>query len=175
VGKKKGHALLRFSKNDGYVASKLPRGKGKVVAILNGWKEIATYMHRGVRTVQRWQNFGLPVRRPSGHMRSAVVTTTEELDRWLATTPSALRESELGNLRLRCDIALRRHLQELDKVRASASDLCAAVELCNKNAAAVFRWKTRWTVGIDVSAQSESAQSPLAATESQRQHAEEHA
>jgi hypothetical protein len=30
---------------------------------LEGWKEIATYLRRGVRTVQRWERDGLPVRR----------------------------------------------------------------------------------------------------------------
>jgi hypothetical protein len=31
---------------------------------LNGWKEIAAYLGRSVRTVQRWEkDFGLPVRR----------------------------------------------------------------------------------------------------------------
>ncbi len=50
---------------------------------LNGWKEIAMYVGRGVRTVQRWEALGLPVRRPKSRLRSAVVTTTEEVDTWL--------------------------------------------------------------------------------------------
>ena len=53
--------------------------------ILNGWKEIANYIGRGVRTVQRWEGLGLPVRRPNARLRSAVVTDSEELDRWLAS------------------------------------------------------------------------------------------
>lgn len=52
--------------------------------ILNGWKEVANYMGRGVRTVQRWEKLGLPVHRPNIRLRSAVVTTSEELDKWLA-------------------------------------------------------------------------------------------
>ncbi len=50
---------------------------------LNGWKEIAAYVGRGVRTVQRWEALGLPVRRPNSRLRSAVMTTTEEVDTWL--------------------------------------------------------------------------------------------
>ena len=53
------------------------------VPILNGWKEIATYLNRGVRTVQRWEReMGLPTRRPRGRGRSAVIAIPEELDAW---------------------------------------------------------------------------------------------
>lgn len=56
--------------------------------VLNSWKEIAGYMGRGVRTVQRWeQRLGLPVHRPQGRDRSAVLAMREEVDAWLARTP----------------------------------------------------------------------------------------
>lgn len=56
--------------------------------ILNGWKEIAVYLGRGVRTVQRWEpQAGLPVHRPHARNRSAVVAFAEELDSWLVQTP----------------------------------------------------------------------------------------
>ena len=51
--------------------------------ILNGWKEIAQHLGRGVRTIQRWEAFGLPVRRPNYKNRSAVVALSDELDEWL--------------------------------------------------------------------------------------------
>lgn len=51
--------------------------------ILSGWKEIAGYMGRGVRTVQRWEHFGLPVRRPAGHSRSSVAASSDDIDTWL--------------------------------------------------------------------------------------------
>ena len=51
--------------------------------ILNGWKEIANHLGRGVRTVQRWEQLGLPVRRPKGTDRSAVLALSEELDAWV--------------------------------------------------------------------------------------------
>lgn len=57
-------------------------------AVLNSWKEIAAYMGRGVRTVQRWeQELGLPVRRPRGKERSAVIALKPDLDRWLHNVP----------------------------------------------------------------------------------------
>ncbi len=61
--------------------------------ILNGWKEIANYMGRGVRTVQRWEGLGLPLHRPHARLRSAVVTTSDELDGWLAACVKGRQES----------------------------------------------------------------------------------
>ncbi len=52
--------------------------------VLNSWKEIAQYLGRGVRTVERWEKeLGLPVRRPRNHPRSPVVAIPSELDEWL--------------------------------------------------------------------------------------------
>jgi CheY-like chemotaxis protein len=55
--------------------------------ILKGWKEIAKYLGVGVRTVQRWEVLGLPVRRPSRRRRSAVVAVRADLDSWLRSAP----------------------------------------------------------------------------------------
>ena len=56
--------------------------------VLNSWKDIAQYVGRGVRTVQRYeQEFNLPVRRVSGRERSAVMAFSDEIDRWLNRTP----------------------------------------------------------------------------------------
>jgi hypothetical protein len=66
--------------------------------ILNSWKEIASYLGRGVRTVQRWEaNLGLPVRRPNQHMRSAVIAISDELDAWVRSAPKLLRENGNGD------------------------------------------------------------------------------
>jgi hypothetical protein len=55
-------------------------------AILTSWKEIATYLGKGVRTVQRWElEFRLPVRRPNEKLKGFVYASRDELDRWLAT------------------------------------------------------------------------------------------
>ena len=51
--------------------------------ILSTWKEIATYVNRGVRTVQRWEaEFSMPVRR-TGEDRGSVFAFADELDAWL--------------------------------------------------------------------------------------------
>ena len=57
--------------------------------ILNSWKEIASYMGRGVRTVQRYEQvYQLPVRRPARKNRSAVVALSHEIDAWLTSIPT---------------------------------------------------------------------------------------
>jgi len=55
---------------------------GKRTQLLSGWKEIANYMHQGVRTVQRWELIGLPVRRVRNKGRSPVIAFAEDLDVW---------------------------------------------------------------------------------------------
>jgi hypothetical protein len=59
--------------------------------VLSSWKDIARYLGKGVRTVQRWErHLGLPVRRPIGaSQKSAVVLYRGDVDAWLATRFSA--------------------------------------------------------------------------------------
>jgi len=55
-------------------------------AILNSWKEIAAYLGRGVRTVQRWEaQLRMPVHRIGSGKRSPVYALVPELKFWLAT------------------------------------------------------------------------------------------
>ncbi len=67
--------------------------------VLSSWKDIARYLGKGVRTVQRWErHLGLPVRRPIGaSQKSAVVLYRGDVDAWLATRFSArpLEKSEI--------------------------------------------------------------------------------
>src|SRR5215468_7869758 len=55
---------------------------------LTSWKEIAHYLGKSVRTVQRWEHeFGLPVRRPTNNApKSVVLIETADLDRWMHRT-----------------------------------------------------------------------------------------
>lgn len=51
---------------------------------LNSWKEVAQYVGRSERTIQRWEKeLGFPVHRPAGKLRSAVIAVTAEIDEWL--------------------------------------------------------------------------------------------
>jgi hypothetical protein len=56
--------------------------RGNRTQLLSGWKEIANYMHQGVRTVQRWEAIGLPVRRVKNRRRGPVIAFAEDLDAW---------------------------------------------------------------------------------------------
>lgn len=52
--------------------------------VLNGWKEIAAYLGRDPRTVERWEKQrSLPVRRLPGSGRATVYALVSELDAWL--------------------------------------------------------------------------------------------
>ena len=71
-------------------------GKGTTgvpLQFLSSWKEIANYIGKGVRTVQRYEHdFGLPVRRPTRRrVRGSVIATKIEIDAWLKAIP--LREA----------------------------------------------------------------------------------
>jgi len=51
---------------------------------LDSWKEIATYLKRGVRTVRRWEREeGLPVRRHVHGKQATIYAFAQEIDRWL--------------------------------------------------------------------------------------------
>ena len=58
---------------------------------LDGWKAIAAYLGRGVRTAQRWEReLGLPVRRMDTGGAEVVYALPGELDEWL------LRQTRVG-------------------------------------------------------------------------------
>lgn len=60
------------------------RSIGRSQDRLDSWKEIALYLRREVRTVQRWEHFeGLPVRRLFHRKAGSVYAFAHELDAWL--------------------------------------------------------------------------------------------
>jgi hypothetical protein len=60
---------------------------GRSSAALQSWKEIASELNRGVRTVQRWErDLGLPVRRIGRGRRAPVFAFKNELHSWLRTS-----------------------------------------------------------------------------------------
>ena len=53
---------------------------------LNGWKDIASFLGKGVRTVQRWErDYHLPVHRIGKQGGEIVWASRQELDEWLRT------------------------------------------------------------------------------------------
>jgi phage terminase Nu1 subunit (DNA packaging protein) len=124
-------------------------GDQRLVAstVLNSWKEIASYVGRGVRTVQRWESdLGMPVRRPRAKSRSAVVAMADEIDQWLRSAPTTelngrqrsqpslvieqLRQtmSEHTILRNRCDELRGSHRQALHQLINNLEQLTLALQ-----------------------------------------------
>src|SRR5215471_11414130 len=67
--------------------------------LLNSWKEIAQYLGRGTRTVQRWEReLAMPVRRPRAKRRSAVIAFRGELDVWIMTSPALQSHENDGRI-----------------------------------------------------------------------------
>ncbi len=82
--------------------------------VLSSWKDIARYLGKGVRTVQRWErHLGLPVRRPTGaSQKSAVVLHRGDVDAWLETRFSARSFPNDGRERNRSSHSERSTLKE---------------------------------------------------------------
>ena len=58
---------------------------------LDSWKEIASYLHRGTRTVQRWEREeGLPIHRLQHDKLGSVYAFRSELDAWWNSRGAAL-------------------------------------------------------------------------------------
>ena len=99
--------------------------------LLTSWKEIAGYLGKGVRTVQRWEReLSLPVRRPA-HSRHIVVATTGDLDGWIAQLqqPGSARccncQEELAGARETIQ-QMREQLARLEEERNTAVSLASA-------------------------------------------------
>lgn len=74
-----------------------PKTRAARLEIFSGWKEIANYLGKGVRTVQRYEReLGLPIHRPSGKSAGAVIATKAELDGWVNASPT-----QVGSMRKR--------------------------------------------------------------------------
>lgn len=115
--------------------------------ILNSWKEIATYLGRGVRTVQRYEReLQLPVRRVGGKAHRSVVALSQDLDTWLqhatlqkrdelllraANRVSVTAESvaDFHELRLRCAQLRAEHTNALATLTQSLSNIVREIKI----------------------------------------------
>jgi hypothetical protein len=90
--------------------------------VLNSWKEVSNYIGRGVRTVQRWEkDFGLPVRRPSGHLRGSVIALKADIDTWLGSRHA--REAEVSTVAVAKKTADPVVKERYERLQANASML----------------------------------------------------
>ena len=92
---------------------------------LTSWKEIAHYLHSGVRTAQRYEiEFGLPVRRPTGKLRGAVVSTTNEIDAWMNTIPISRKfQVDADDVQTKQRTCLARGIGEMIELEKQAKSL----------------------------------------------------
>lgn len=66
---------------------------------LDSWKEIASYLGRGIRTVQRWeQEEGLPVHRLAHEKRGSVYAHRDELAAWWESRRTTLAVSTAADI-----------------------------------------------------------------------------
>jgi len=74
----------------------MPDDNSTLSPVLTGWKEIAKYLHMGIRTVQRYElEQKLPVRRLSGNLRGPVIASKLELDLWVTSFPKRRDANDL--------------------------------------------------------------------------------
>jgi hypothetical protein len=71
--------------------------------LLSGWKEIADHLHLNIRTAQRWEKLGLPVRRPYDSACSPVIADSEEIDQWATRKQTGAAKHILGTSRALSD------------------------------------------------------------------------
>jgi hypothetical protein len=99
---------------------------------LSSWKEIATYMGKGVRTVQRWEDqFGLPVRRP--HAKSHVIfALPEELDAWIKSHRQAPNNHPVKAIAINEERRVEQ-IQLMDRLKTSYARLEKNEQLLGRN------------------------------------------
>lgn len=98
--------------------------------VFSGWKDVANYLGKSVRTVQRYEReLGLPIRRPVAKASIAVIATKAEIDAWILASPlrAALRHTDVtandsGMLK-----EFRMHVKELHQLRHETAQLRQAV------------------------------------------------
>ena len=103
--------------------------------MLTSWKEVASYLGKGIRTVQRWEaDLDLPIRRPNGETRRICVSP-DELDRWWETHWSATRGEY--------EEVTAAHTAEVAALRKSLSELRAENERLRQQLNAILRGNGR--------------------------------
>lgn len=112
--------------------------------VLSSWKEIAQYLGKGVRTVQRWElELGLPVRRPKPNEKQIVLAFPDELDAWLkhparpSYSPALIRENN------------REHREEFVRLRALIHRTMAETKRLQATTEALLKCTERYDVRRD--------------------------
>jgi hypothetical protein len=99
---------------------------------LSSWKEIAQYVGKGVRTVQRWEReAGLPVRRPQGEGKGKVLAFPTEIDGWMHSAftrnDNDDEDSDVSSLRARVEQLLAENQELRRQLHAVSRSFPSAV------------------------------------------------
>lgn len=103
---------------------------------LNGWKEIADYLGKGVRTVQRYElDLCLPIRRPAGRLRGSVIASRIEIEQWVMASPVMLSQMLFDLRQIRHDLRAGMFEMHLlcttgNKLKEAVGMQCAALQSC---------------------------------------------
>lgn len=114
--------------------------------VLSGWKDIASYLGRGVRTVQRYEReLRLPVRRPAGKARGLVIALSHDLDAWVSQSPTKPLAVERSNSRHTSDV--RSGVSTMRSLCAEARKLQSAIRAQHTTLATAILQITQALVG----------------------------
>jgi len=122
--------------------------------ILRSWQEIANYIGRTPRTVQRWEHhFGMPVHRKQMLTGRTVFAFAHELESWLRSVPSKrARVQQPPHLRVPC------REQQMDCFLNSWKDVARFVGISVRT---VQRWERH--AGLPVHRPARKLRSPIVA------------
>ncbi len=112
--------------------------------VLHSSKEISSYVGRGVRTVQRYEvELGFPIHRLTGSQRSAVLGFSDEIDQWLAKSPTR-QDSKVGTTSLdRCKSVHDKAKLSIDQANSLRARIEETRLLIDKLSASVARNQMR--------------------------------
>ena len=97
--------------------------------LLTSWKEIANFLGKGVRTVQRWEaTLGLPVIRPADNRSGIVMARPSDLEAWVLNgRKRSTRGNEGQQMESETRTVFTESLRELHRCHAEARALCGQV------------------------------------------------
>lgn len=109
--------------------------------VFTSWKEIAAYLGRGIRTVQRWELLlGLPVHRPNLKAKGIVRASKKELDLWVASqwspapskTPKEAAKNSVCALHRNIETARQLRQKHVELILQLHNSLHAVSESCKQ-------------------------------------------
>jgi hypothetical protein len=91
-----------------------------MASVLTCWKEISSYVGKGVRTIQRWESeFGFPIRRSKPGTKSFVLAIPAEIDAWIQA--QQLSDGQLNSVQSERTAFFRTVRELRSEIRKSAA------------------------------------------------------